>query len=44
MLKDTMDGYSIPTDTLEEGNDYLVFVYYNAGTTADDENLNITVE
>ena len=44
MLKDTMDGYSIPTDTLEEGNDYLVFIYYNAGTTADDENLNITVE
>ena len=43
MLTETMDCYSIPTEALEEGHDYLVYIYYDAGTELDDENLEITV-
>ena len=43
MLNETSDAYETASGVMENGKDYLAYVYYNAGATLGDENLNISV-
>lgn len=44
MLNETQDAYITASGVMENGNDYLAHVFYNAGAALGDENLDISVE